>query len=529
MKRLLVALNAKYIHKAPGPWMLREACMAKGLDIDVMEADIAAPPDVLLRDILRTNAQVVGFSCYIWNITLVERLTVALRLASPGIRIFWGGPEVSHDAARRFTLLGKDGPDAIVCGEGEEVLPSLLLDMAIGRELKGAGIATLNGDGGLAPPVPPEKWPFLYPAGTMAEPHRLHYVETARGCPYSCRYCLSALDKGVRALPAGQALERLLQVRDAGAQTVKILDRTFNFDSARARQIWQGLIERGEGAIYHFEIVAQSLTDEDIKILQSAPAGLFQMEIGVQTLGDDALAQVARHQDFKRLAKRVMELREHDNIHLHLDLIAGLPGDCYEDIAHSVDRVLALRPHALQLGFLKLLPGSLIRKDFDENGWPYDPAPPYEVIATDRITAQELMLLHDMEEVLSFYVNSGATAHTARHFLQSFSQMEQVAKRLRAEGFFDRPRSQDAKFDALWRALRRDPLAEMLLRHDWLCLGKRQKRPWMRHMPRQERLREIPGYVMRLSWAEGYADDFMEPGSGREVVYYYGPEGVHRL
>ncbi len=487
MRRLLVSLGARYAHKAPAVWMLREACARKGLAVDVLEADIARPAGDLLRDILMRGPQALGFSCSIWNISLVERLTSAVKRALPGCFVIWGGPEVSYDAARRMQK--EAAPDAIVAGEGEEALPALLLNLKKGGDVGAPGVVTRDSDGGVAPPVPLEKWVHIYPPGALAEPMRLHYAETARGCPFACRYCLSSVQGGVRALEAGEALRRLLLTRDAGARTVKVLDRTFNFDASRAREIWQGLIDAGGGAAYHFEIAAHLLKEEDIALLRRAPKGLFQLEIGVQTTGSSALEAVGRTQNFARIAHAVTELREVGNIHLHLDLIAGLPGDTYRDFARAVDDVLALRPHALQLGFLKLLPGSPLRADFDAAGLPYDPAPPYQVIASDAMTHKELCRLGDIEEVLSRYVNARHYARAAGAWLNTFAALEAVAQSLRAEGAFDAPRSQEASIDALLRAL--PPEAEADLRFDWLAQGHREYRPWMRPEPMQSMLRKL--------------------------------------
>lgn len=480
---LLASLNARYIHKAPAVWMLREACIQQGIHAMAMEGDIARPPGALLRDILRQEAEYVGFSCSIWNIQLVERLTAALRRAKPELFIFWGGPEVSFDAKERMARLGENGPNAIICGEGEEALPDMLHRLLSGEGPEGTGIVTRSSDGGVAPPVKPDGWIHLYPPGALAELHRLHYVETSRGCPFACKYCLSSATQGVSALPAEQALRRLLSVRDAGAKVVKVLDRTFNFDAQRARHIWEGLIREGAGATYHFEIAAHLLGAEDIAVLQSAPDGLFQLEIGVQTTNQATLERIGRKQRWEHLANAVTALRERGNIHLHLDLIAGLPGDGYADVAEAVDRVLALRPHAIQLGFLKLLPGSPLKAEFDEMGWPYDPAPPYEVIATDAITHQELDRLHDVEDALSLFYNSGRMPKTAARYLRRFADYERVASDLRREGFFGQPRSPQATFDALWRVLPKEEEAVMLLTEDWLAMGKQLLRPWMRDTP----------------------------------------------
>ncbi len=478
MKRLLVALGARYAHKGPAVWMLRAACAANGLAVDVLEADTSRPPGALLRDILAKEPDAVGFSCAIWNIELVKHITAALRRVSPRCVILWGGPEVSYDAAQRMRCV--PAPDAILAGEAEETLPEVFARLEAGRDICIPGVVTRGWDGGVAPPVPPEKWPHLYPPGAVAEPHRLHYVETARGCPFRCRYCLSSVQGGVRALPAREAVSRLLSARDAGVRTVKVLDRTFNFDAPRAREIWAALMRAGGDSTYHFEIAAHLLGREDIALLLRAPKDLFQFEIGVQTTGQAALDAVERRQDFARLAEAVSALRAADAIHLHLDLIAGLPGDTYRDFAQAVDRVLALRPHALQLGFLKLLPGSPLRRDYDEAGIPYDAAPPYEVLCTPPLSAAELAALHDIEDVLSVCWNSGKFPRSARR-LSRFDQLEKAALSLREEGFFDAPKSFAASVDALRRAL--GPEAEEDLRHDWLLSGRRDYRPWMKPAP----------------------------------------------
>ena len=487
MKKLLVALNAKYAHKGPAVWMLREACAREGIAVRVLELEIGRPVHDMLRDILRQEPDIVGFSCAIWNIALVERLTAALRRALPASMILWGGPEVSYDAVSRIKR--PIAPDAILAGEGEETLPAMLLRLEKGMPADGPGVVTRTKDGGVAAPVPPEKWVHLYPRGAVAEPHKLHYVETSRGCPFVCRYCLSSVQGGVRAVPAREAAARLLSARDAGAGTVKALDRTFNFDASRAREIWRILMREGGGAVYHFEIAAHLLGEEDILLLGTAPVGLFQFEIGIQTTTAAALDAMGRKQDFSRLSRAVTALRDAGNIHLHLDLIAGLPGDSYADFAQSVDDALALRPHALQLGFLKLLPGSGVRDDFDAMCLPYDPAAPYEAFASDAVSPRELDRLHDVEEALSLYWNSDSFERTKEKWLFSFGKLEAVAASLREEGFFDAPRSLAYRFDALRRALPAD--VEEDLRYDWLAAGQREYRPWMCPCPDVEALRSV--------------------------------------
>lgn len=509
MRALLVALNARYIHTSPAVRMLSSACRARGLDAPYLECDISRPLDAVLRDIVLANPDAVGFTCHIWSVGAVRALTRSLRRAMPDVFIVWGGPEVSFDASERLA----DCPelDAVVRGEGEIVFPDLLDRLSCGLAPDGVGVCTRASDGGFAPPVPPEKWPELYPSGDAAEASRLWYAETSRGCPFSCAYCVSAAFPGVRALGAEEAVARLLAARDAGAKTVKLLDRTFNFDAQRARAVWAALIDRGAGAVYHFEIAAHLLGREDIALLSRAPAGLFQFEIGIQTTNDRSLQKIGRAQDFARVKETVRALAAADNIHLHVDLIAGLPEDTPETFARSLDDALSLGAHHVQLGFLKLLPGTPLRARAAELRIAYSPDPPYRVISTPGMTFADLCALMDIEAVLEIYVNSGAYPTTSARCLGSHAELAQLAKNLRASGFFDAPRSRSAKADALYNALGGGDALERMMRHDWLSSGERAYRPFMRGDPARGELAQLKGRDRRAH-AERFGDQVVTYG-----------------
>ncbi len=478
MRTLLVAINARDIHPGLAVRQLFLACRAAKLDAEIYECDINHSAESIVREIFRRQPDVVGFSCYIWNITLVERVTRALKLAMPGVRVLWGGPEVTYDPQRRLA----DNPAvlAVLRGEGEQALPCALRAMERGELPCGPGIATRRQDGGIAPMLEAAQWMDVYEAETALDPHKLWTIETVRGCPYACSYCLSSAIEGLRALPAQEAVRRLLHLRDAGARIVKLVDRTFNYDRQRARSIWQALMERGQGATYHFEIAANLLQEEDLALLARAPKGLFQLEVGVQTTSEKTLAGIGRRLDFEKIAHAVRTLVAAGNIQIHVDLIAGLPGDRLADFAASFDAVLALRPHRVQLGFLKLLHGSALRADFDAGAGTYCPDAPYEVIASSMSYA-ELSALKDVEEAVEIYYNAHAFPITQRSYLTSYSDFEDLARSLRAAGFFDAGQGEIARVEHLYRALapRAGDIAllENRLRYDWLRKQKRLVRP----------------------------------------------------
>jgi len=442
MRVTLVAINATYMHTNLAVRCLHAAVSRALPHIPhtVLELHGNQPFATHLRAIWATEPDVVCFSTYIWNRERVFSLARTLKRAMPGIRIALGGPEVSFDLEQ--TLARHLYIDAIVPGEGEESYPALLAAFAQGSAAPP-----------LTPIIAPERWPDPYADAQKLDPGRIWYAETSRGCPFQCRFCLSAAE-AVRALPAGEAVEKLRALAGKGAALVKLVDRTFNYDAARARDIWRGLLALDAGCAFHFEIDACLLTDECLDLLKTVPQGRFQFEIGVQSASPEVLRAVRRVGPFEGVARAVGALREAGNIPLHLDLIAGLPEESWASFAHGFDLVHALRPHRLQLGFLKLLPGSGLHRDAEKLGIAYAPDPPYEVLATPALSFAELQMLHDVERALDWYGNSGRHPALMRLVIgegSPFAAYHALACRLRGDGLFDADRSAAQRAGALER------------------------------------------------------------------------------
>ncbi|NLG26230.1 MAG: B12-binding domain-containing radical SAM protein, partial [Clostridiales bacterium] len=329
MKALLVAINAQFVHTNLAVRLLRRA---SGGRADLLELNINLPRRRMLHDIARRGPDLVAFSCYIWNIGHALALAQSLKAALPGVRVALGGPEVSFDGAAR--LAAHPAIDFILAGEGELSFPALL-DALPGGALGGVpGLIWREGgaivDNGRPPLLPPDRWIEPYERLDGLE-GRILYAETARGCPYRCGYCLSGGDAPVRALPADAAAARLIGMAEGGATLIKLVDRTFNFDRRRADAIWAALIEHsrrtGLSPTYHFEIAGDLIDERAIGVLSAAPNGLFQFEAGIQSATPAALRAVGRSADVKKVAAGIAALVALGNASVHVDLIAGLPGE----------------------------------------------------------------------------------------------------------------------------------------------------------------------------------------------------------
>ena len=492
MNVLLTALNAHYMHTNLAIRQLRAACRnLSDTQIELCELHINLPYRRTLSDIARKKPDVIGFSCYIWNIGYVLRLCRALRLALPDTVIFLGGPEAAYAAEE--TLKENSCIDAVLSGEGETVLPTFLEAIRQGKPLTGIpGVTARNEADEIVmcpPPAPlaPEKWPDAYEEGTKDIASRIVYIETSRGCPYNCQYCLSSREEKVRALGVQESVRRLTKLAEDGVKLIKLVDRTFNFDRARAREIWKKLIEHaratGLAPTYHFEIAANLLDEESIDLLSSAPEGLFQFEAGVQSASDEVLKQVGRSVPFDPVRQAVIRVGQAGNIHLHTDLIAGLPGEDMASFERSFDETFALGAQMLQLGFLKLLKGSGLRRDADKLGIVYEPDAPYEVISTREMSFEELCFLKDVEEVLEWYHNSGRYPESLRLLLKykrPFELFAHLARTFRKRGILDSDKGEKARAQALLEAGSEFADAQILselIRHDLLSAGRRRDLP----------------------------------------------------
>jgi len=424
---LLVAVNAKYIHSSPVlPGLM--ACCGENADISSTEFNVNQPDDYILSEIYNKQPAAVGFSCYIWNILMIERLLPDIRTLLPGAFIILGGPEAAYNGDK-FLLNGLC--DLIATGEGEANFPRIA-DVVVRAAQEASGInrdspgfrrrilqkivgADIDGvnhlDGGRIikkPPVPADfaNLPFAYDNYETGD--NIIYYESSRGCFNNCAYCLAGTGAvyPVRYKPVEKVKYELGVLIKKGVRLVKFTDRTFNADKTHAMEIWRFLSENHGGCAFHFEIGADLLDNDMLALLKDVKKGVFQFEIGIQTTNARTLSLIGRRTDVPRLFENVRVLKKYGNIRLHLDLIAGLPGEDYNSFARSFDDAYALGPDHLQLGFLKLLPGTALHANAAEHGIVYRETAPYEVLYTNALPYGDLLKLKRIEDVFGRLYNA---------------------------------------------------------------------------------------------------------------------------
>ena len=414
MQALIIGLNAKFAHTALAARSISAYACAHGIPLPFAEYSINQPYADIFEDIAGRQADVLLFSCYIWNWELTVRLLGDLKAVAPKTRIFLGGPQVSFHAGQTLSALPQ--VEGILAGEGESSVFSLLQALEAGGPLEAVpSLIRRAPDGGSccnppAAPLPLAQLPACYPDLPVLGERTLYY-ESSRGCPFSCSYCLSGSDRGLRFKPLPQVFRELSVFLQAGVRRVKFCDRTFNCNAEHCEAVWRFLIEQDNGiSCFHFEIAAELLTPGQLQLLSRARKGLFQFEIGVQSTHPPTLKAIHRHTDIDRLREVCAALHAAKNIHLHLDLIAGLPLESFARFSQSFNAVYALGPHQLQLGFLKLLPGSALEQDAGRYGLVCSSHPPYEVLRTAELSAEELFRLKAAGQALERFHNSGAFA-----------------------------------------------------------------------------------------------------------------------
>ncbi len=426
-KTVICVLNAKYVHASPAPWCLLAGIRAYGKKVrnaEIVEGTINEPAERAAARICAKQPRAVGFCCYIWNITATRTLVRLVKARLPGVTLILGGPEVSFRP--KEILMEWPEITAVVSGEGERPFAALLDALCAGKPAAGIPGVAARIDGAIvsAPPSPPkDDPPRPTSAGYAKALHgRIAYLEGSRGCPFSCAFCLSGCG-GARFFDLARTEEDLLLLASSGSQTVKFVDRTFNANPARAKALIRFILAHygtqiPRGVCFHFEIAGDLLDDEEINLLASAPRGSVQLEIGLQSFHEDTLAAVARRTDLEKLKRNVRLLLAPGNVHVHLDLIAGLPHEGLTRFEESFNAAFALRPHMLQLGFLKLLYGSAMRRDPERFPCRFSPRPPYEVAETPWLSAAELARLHGTEDALERLYNSGRFRRTLAYLLE---------------------------------------------------------------------------------------------------------------
>lgn len=410
MKTLLTILNAKFIHSSLALRCLRTACRRNHVDVMTAEYTINQNAYDILRHISKFQAQAIGFSCYIWNIEMTCHIITLIKKVYPQVIVFVGGPEVSYTA--RQVLQDHPDIDYVLQGEGEEMVPAFLQALANGKS--GIGIPgvmgrrgdTIDGDETFQEVSNLDTLPFPYENENMDDlNHKIMYYESSRGCPFHCQYCLSGMNDTVRFRSVPLVLQELQQFVDAGVHQIKFVDRTFNCNPKHHRPLIEYMIRVKQPINFHLEIEPGVMRDEDISLLAKAPKGRIQVEMGIQSTYEPTLQAIHRHNDWPRITYIMKKLLSYGTIHLHLDLIVGLPYEDYAHLRQSFNDIYALHPHKLQIGFLKLLKGSGIRRDYP-NDYRYDPCGPYEVLETTWLPYEKVRYMKVFEDVFERTYNA---------------------------------------------------------------------------------------------------------------------------
>ena len=405
MKNILVGINSKYVHTNLAIRYLKKYIEENSNEkIKIYESSINNNIQKIIRDIVEYEPDNIFFSVYIWNVEMVFKITKELKKILPNKRIILGGPEVSYNPDE---ILEKNIEiDGILIGEGENVLLNFLTKDI--KDVKGVYYREDNKIkfNGFEPLIENlDIIPFPYDDEELEDVHKIVYYESSRGCPFNCSYCMSSIDKSVRYFSLERTKKDLKKFIDIGTRLVKFVDRTFNLNKDRYMEIWKFLLENyRENITFHFEINANIFDDEVLEFLKKVPRKLFQFEIGVQTTNPSTMKAINRNNSLDRLFHNVTCINK--NIHLHLDLIAGLPFEDYETFGKSFDYVYKTKCEMIQLGFLKMLKGTQMKDEGEKYSYKYLDFPPYEILSNEFISYKDICRLKDIEEVLDFYYNS---------------------------------------------------------------------------------------------------------------------------
>lgn len=435
MKVILTAINAKYIHSNLAVYSLRAYAKPYQKDISIAEYTINQQIDDILMDLYKRKPDILCFSCYIWNLTYVEELVREIKKIFPRITIWVGGPEVSYDAKDVLSRLAE--VTGVMFGEGEETFLELLAHYyGEGKPLSEiAGVAYRDEKNEICQ----NEWrktidlssvPFVYQ--DMADfKNKIIYYESSRGCPFSCSYCLSSVDKCLRFRDLELVKKELQFFIEEEVPQVKFVDRTFNCNHRHAMEIWTYLMEHDRGITnFHFEVAADLLNEEELQLIEQMRPGLIQLEIGVQSTNEKTIREIRRTMKFSKVAEIVKRINQRGNVHQHLDLIAGLPFEDMESFQKSFDDVYDLQPEQLQLGFLKVLKGSYMEERAADYGLVYKSRPPYEVLYTNWLSYEDVLVLKMVEEMVETYYNSGQFTYTLRHLEKEFETPFQMYLKL---------------------------------------------------------------------------------------------------
>ena len=490
MKILLAACNAKYIHSNLAVYDLKAYSSDYDEHVILREYTINQPKDEILKDIYSSGADVVCFSCYIWNTSFVRELIRDLVKILPKTAFWAGGPEVSYDAEKFLTEMPE--MTGVMVGEGEKTFHDLLEFYIDGKDSleEISGIAYRTGDkiihNGWRELMDLSAIPFVYEHLEKFE-NRIIYYESSRGCPFSCSYCLSSIDKKLRFRDLELVKKELQFFLDHRVPQVKFVDRTFNCKHEHAMTIWKYILEHDNGVTnFHFEISADLLREEEMELMSQMRPGLIQLEIGVQSTNPETIRAIHRHMDLKKLEHCVNRVHSFRNIHQHLDLIAGLPYEDYDTFHQSFNDVYQMKTDQLQLGFLKVLKGSLMQKEAEVYGIVYKEKEPYEVLSTNWLTYGEVLKLKMVESMVEVYYNSGQFWHTLEYLVpfekDAFTFYEKLGSFYEKKGYSEISYSRMRRYEILLEYLQEETdvpteVAAQKMLYDLYLREKLKKRP----------------------------------------------------
>lgn len=517
MKILLVAVNASYMHtniavrslKYYVEQQLAKNCSCNDILIDFIEFTINQPVGELLRGIAFSQADIVLFSTYIWNAQIISQILPDIKKVLPECILGAGGPEFGYGASKYME--SHPELDFIIHGEGEQTLCSLIKSFYHGKLSEGfvssavseiPGLFLRNSENRIIftgePPLlhDLDLLPFNYPellSANFDPDNKIYYYESSRGCPYACSYCLSSVDKRVRFKNLEQTCKELQIFLDANVKLVKFVDRTYNLMPERYIKIWEYILQHhNHKTMFHFEIEAEYLTKESIEFLQKVPAGIMQFEIGVQTANKKTLKSINRSQNIEKLSENIRLLPR--TIHQHLDLIAGLPYEDLTSFGNSYDFVMSLKPDALQLGFLKVLPGTQMEAYAKKEGWKWQEQPVYETFSTPYLSFSDIAFLKNIEILTDAYWNKETFRRTMNYIFRTVSPwafISALASFAETNGSFDQARKESYWFSLIFdffncsNAILKNlnlHLLKDLLRYDFVRSGKKGNFPaWYIH------------------------------------------------
>lgn len=480
-KIVLAGINSQYVHLNLAVRYLKKYVEANSdLKIEIYETNINNQVFNIIKDIYELNPDKIIFSTYIWNKEYVVEIVRELKKVLPNVEVILGGPEVSYKWEKFMANMPE--VDALLLGEGEKVILNFLTK----KDKKALGVVYReNGEiifNGIEPIIENlDIVPFPYEDWELEDRTKIFYYESSRGCPFSCSYCLSSIDKTVRYYSLDRVKKDLKRFLDSPIKLLKFVDRTFNLKKERYMEIWKFLLENyREGITFHFEINANIFDDETLDFLEKVPKGYFQFEIGVQSINPETMVAIKRNNILDKLAHNVKRISR--NIHLHLDLIAGLPYETYDIFKGSFNYVYNLKPEMIQLGFLKLLKGTQMYDEVEKYQYKYYSKPPYEVFSNEFISFGELVKLKNLEKMLDYYYNSEKFRYTCdfvikNNFDTPFAFFEKIADYYDKKGYLKISHKEVALFNILYNFYVENNLKDLdifveFLKYDYLALGK---------------------------------------------------------